>query len=62
MQKYIVIVIQGFNEEAPGGHLIDVCNIELMEDDPNVALERAKKLISKKFYRVASIIENYVKP
>lgn len=62
MQKYIVIIVQAHDGETPEGRLMNNCTLQLMENDPEVAVKRAKKLINKKFYRVAEIIENYVKP
>jgi hypothetical protein len=61
MQKYLVIVIQAHDAETPEGRLMNVCTLQLMESDPELAVERAKKLVRRKFYRVAEIIENYVK-
>jgi|WetSurSiteA1Bulk_404760.scaffolds.fasta_scaffold71021_2 hypothetical protein len=61
MQKYLVIVIQAHDAETPEGRLMNVCTLQLMESDPEVAIKRAKKLVQRKFYRVAEIIENYVK-
>lgn len=57
----MVIVVQAFEAETPTGQLLDLTSLELMEDDPQKALDRAKSLITKKHYRVAQIIENYVK-
>lgn len=61
MEKYMVIVVQAFDHEAPGGSLINVTSIELMENKPDVALKRAKALIERKHYRISNIVENYVK-
>jgi hypothetical protein len=61
MNKYMVIVVQAHDGETPQGQLLNVTTIELMEDDPDRAVKRAKKLIKRKHYRVSQIIENYVK-
>jgi hypothetical protein len=61
MTKYMVIVIQAHDGETPEGRLMNICTLQLMEDDPEEALKKAKLLIKKKFYRVAEVIENYVK-
>ena len=61
MNKYIVIVVQAHEGETPDGRLMDTTTLELMESDPEVALQRAKKLIKKKHYRISSIVENYDK-
>lgn len=61
MEKYLVIVVQAHDAETPEGRLMNICTLQLMEDDPEKAVQRAKKLVKRKFYRVAEIIENYVK-
>ena len=61
MDKYIVIIIQAHDGETPEGRLMNVCTLQLMEDNVDKAAARAKKIITKKFYRVAEVIENYVK-
>ena len=61
MEKYIVIAIQGYEVKLEDGRLVGSVEIQLMENDINVALKRAKKLIKKPFYRVSNIVENYVK-
>lgn len=61
MNKYTVIVVQAHEGETPQGQLLNVTTLELMEDDPKVALKRAKKLVKKKHYRISQVIENYVK-
>lgn len=61
MEKYTVIIIQAHDGETPDGRVMNVTTIELMEQDPEIALKRAKDLIKKKFYRVSQIIENYAK-
>jgi hypothetical protein len=61
MEKYLVVVVQAHDAETPEGRLMNVCTLQLMEDDPEKAIKRAKKLVSRKFYRVSEVIENYVK-
>ena len=61
MQKYMVVVVQAHDGETPEGRLLNICTLQLMDDDPEKALTKAKGLIKKKYYRIAEIIENYVK-
>jgi len=58
-EKYTVIIVQAYESETPQGQLTDNCTIELITTDPEVALAKAKKLVSKKHYRVGSIIERF---
>ena len=57
--KYMVIVVQAYEDEEPRDALKNVTVIELMESSPKRAIQRAKKLISRKHYRVSRIIENF---
>lgn len=59
MKKYFVYIIHAYDQATPEGQLQNVCTIELIDKSADKALERAKKLISKKEYRVAGIIEKY---
>ena len=60
MNKYLVFVIQAYNEEI-GEKLTDFVELQLMEDTYEEALKRARKIIQKKHYRLSSVLENYVK-
>lgn len=62
LRKYMVVIIEAYEDFIPPDTLSNVTTIELMETDPQVALERAKKLIEKKNYRIHKIIENFIKP
>ena len=54
--RYVVLV-QCFHQEMADGSLLDLVKVELYDNDPKNALERAKKIVDRKFYRVAQIIE-----
>lgn len=41
------------------GSLFDLVSMEFIEDDPKIAIKRAKQLIKKKEYRVSNIIERF---
>lgn len=60
VQKYMVFIIQAY-DGLDHNQITDVTTLELMENDGNTAIARAKKLIKKKNYRIASIVENYVR-
>jgi len=53
----LIFIIQGFADEGPDGHISDVVTIELIDKTVDSAIERAKKIITKKNYRVTSVIE-----
>jgi hypothetical protein len=53
----LVFIIQAYEEQFAGGDLGDVCTVELIDESAEKAINRAKKLINKKNYRVKSIIE-----
>lgn len=58
-EKYLTVTVQGFLRQLPNGQLADVVTMELIEEDPKVAEKRAKALVKKSFYRVASVVEKY---
>lgn len=57
MATKLVFIIQAFNKEYPDGTIGDVTTVELIDTSCDSAIERAKGLITKKEYRVSSIIE-----
>jgi hypothetical protein len=61
MKKYLVFIIQAFEQQTPEGHIIDATTLELIDDSYDEALIRAKQIITKKFYRLSSVIENFQK-
>ena len=56
MSKELVFIIGCFNEKTPAG-LTDYCKIELYAKSEKEAIARAKKLIKRKFYESAGVIE-----
>lgn len=56
-KNYLVFIIQGHDGESPDGHLTNYTEIQLIGDSYEEVEKRAKKLIKKKFYRLATIIE-----
>jgi len=61
MKKYTTIKVQGYEMETPEGNLMKVTTYILIEKDPKIALERAKKLGKHSFYRVSEVFEFYDK-
>lgn len=53
----LIFVIQAYESATDTGQLSDVTVLELFSKDYKSALERAKKIIQKKFYRLQSVIE-----
>lgn len=57
MKTILIFIIQAYESATDTGQLQDVVTVELIDKDLDSALKRAKKLVSKKFYRVSNIIE-----
>ena len=57
MKTYLLFHIVGYEGEDPLHNLEDKVVIRLISTTPEKALERAKKLIKKKFYLIAEIVE-----
>jgi len=60
MKTKLIFIIQAYESADDTGRLANVVNIELFDKTPENAIKRAKGLIKRKFYRVASIIEKEV--
>ena len=58
-EQYTVIIIQAYEEMTPQMGLTDSCLIEIIDDNVESAIEKAKKLIKKKEYRVKSIVQAF---
>jgi len=53
-----IFIIQGYEEQSQvDQRLTDVCTLEVYAKTEQEALEKAKKYINKKFYRVSQVIE-----
>jgi len=55
MEHYHYIV-SGFMQEEPGGKLIDYASIDVLAKSEKDALAKAKTLVAKKHYHVASVV------
>lgn len=60
IKKITVFVIQAYQGRDDTGKLNDACVLELIDVTADSALDRARKLIKKDFYRVSQIIEKEV--
>lgn len=57
MKTHLVFIIQAHDGESPDGHLSNYTELQLIDSTPESAEKRAKKIIKKKFYRLATVIE-----
>jgi len=57
--KYLLFHIVGYNGEDPLHNLEDKVVIRLIDTTYEKALERAKKIIEKKFWLLAECVEFY---
>jgi len=56
-----VILIQAYDGATPEGNLLNSSLIELIDDNPNHAIEKAKELMpDRKFFRVHQYIEKEI--
>lgn len=53
----LVFVIQGYESKQENGQLMDVVSFEIIATNQEEAINRAKGLIDKPFYRVSAVIE-----
>lgn len=56
-ETYLIFIVQGYEVMTQQGQILDLCTVELIDTSAEKAIERAKLLINKKFYRVSNIIE-----
>ena len=61
MKKYMVVVVQAYELQTEQGQLLNSVEIALIDDSPDNALKRAKKLVKKAHYRIAKVTEFYDK-
>ena len=54
-------IVSGFMHEDTDGRLVDHATIEVFAKGEEEALERAGKLVSKKHYRVSSVVTHDAK-
>ena len=53
----LIFVVQGYESQSDTGTLSDIVTIELIDTTTESAIERAKSLIQKKFWRLSNVIE-----
>lgn len=56
-EKYTVFIIQAYERLDSLGNMDDVVTLELIADNKEEALAKAKKLVKKAGYRLARITE-----
>jgi len=61
MQKYTVWIIQAYHTRTDDGRLIDNVTLQIIAKSEKEALKMAKGYVKKPNYRLAEVIENYVK-
>lgn len=61
MQKYTVWIIQAYHQRTDDGRLIDNITLQIIAETEKEAMQKAKKYIKRPNYRLAEVIENYVK-
>lgn len=57
MKTIKVFIVQAYEMEAPDGTLMNLCTLELIDQTAESAIARAKKIITKKAYRLSRVIE-----
>lgn len=57
MEQKVIFIVQGFTTMNPEGHMSDVVTIEVYAKTEQEAVEKARKYVAKKFYRVNQVIE-----
>jgi len=56
-----IILVQAYDSEGPDGHLTNNSLVELISDNPEKAIERAKELFpDRKFFRISQYIEKEI--
>lgn len=54
---YLYYTVQGYLEKVEGGMLIEVAEIQVIATSEIEAIDMAKKLLKKPFYRVSKVAE-----
>ena len=56
----MIYIVQAYEFETDKGRLKNSALIELIDTSAENAIERTKKIISKKFYRISNVIEKQI--
>lgn len=60
MKKYTVYVVFAYNQLSPSGEFLESVELQLIDESPKKALERAKLIMKdKNFFYLKTIIEKY---
>lgn len=57
MTTHLIFIIQAYESATDTGQLQDVVTVEVIDKTLESAMNRVKKLVKRKFYRVSNIIE-----
>lgn len=57
MKTHLIFIIQAYESATDTGQLQDVVTVEVIDKTLESAMNRVKKLVKRKFYRVSNIIE-----
>ena len=60
-ETYLLFTIQGYDQLTSEGVMKNMVTIMLVDETPDKAMERAKKLIEKPLYRIESVGEYFRK-
>lgn len=58
-KTYLVFIVQAYEERSEDGRLQDSVTLELIETSGEKAIEKSKKIINRKHYRIGGVIEKY---
>ena len=50
-------VVQAFESRTPEGQILDTVTLEIFAKDEKEAIDKAKKYVKKKLYRLSAVIE-----
>jgi len=57
LKSFLVFVVQGYERKLDDGTLVDNVTFEVIAENEKNALNKAKEIIKKPYYRVAQVIE-----
>jgi hypothetical protein len=60
VKTYLVFIIQGYDNITDTGTLTNSCEFQLIAEDLDSALKRAKQIVEKPNYRLSIVVEKYV--
>ena len=58
--SFLVFLVQGYERQLDDGTIIDTITYEVIAETEKDAIEKAKKIIKKPYYRVSQVIEKEI--